>query len=202
MNLRFTEEFTGIGMKYLVVLAHPLKKSLCHHLLDNLVSNLELNGHQIQVKDLYSEKFIGELTETERKSYFSGAYDSCEVENDIRQLKEAEALVIIFPTWWFSFPAILKGWFDRVWVPGHAFEFSSSASPMLNLKEIKVITTLGASWWVDKFVMKSPIKRIIRDALMRNCTKNCEFSMLSLYNSENISDLALDKFIKKMGKII
>ena len=153
-------------MNCLVVLAHPLENSLCKYLAKKTIAHLESKGYQVTVKDLYSEGFNPVLTKDERESYYQSNFDNTMVQSDISQLKEAESLVLIFPTWWFSFPAILKGWFDRVWAPGYAYEHASDFGPIKqcleNLKEMKVITTLGSPWWVDFFILRKPVKKVLK----------------------------------------
>lgn len=189
-------------MNCLIVLAHPLENSLCKHLADKTIKHLENQGYQITVKCLYSEDFNPVLTKAERESYYQGSFDNQQIASDIEQLKQAESLVLIFPTWWFSFPAILKGWFDRVWAPGHAYKHASDYGPIEqclgNLKEMKVITTLGSPWWVDTFVMRKPVKKVLKLALLGACANNCKFSMLSLYQSEKLTKVQIDNFVNKI----
>ncbi|GAK87371.1 NAD(P)H oxidoreductase YRKL [Vibrio ponticus] len=135
-------------MKCLVVVAHPVKQSLCHHLSHEAINHLESKGYQVELLDLYQQEFEPSLSRAERESYYAANFDVDGVEQQIDQLKQAESLVLVFPTWWFGFPAILKGWFDRVWAPGHAYDHASdlgAIQPRLdNLKEVKIITTLGS----------------------------------------------------------
>lgn len=105
-------------MKCLVVVAHPLAESLCHVLCRVATDVLAAAGHEVEVLDLYEAGFAPALTETERASYYQTYFAREEVSREIDQLMAAEAIVLVFPTWWFGFPAILKGWFDRVWAPG------------------------------------------------------------------------------------
>lgn len=189
-------------MNCLVIVVHPLENSLCKYLAEKTTTHLKKKGYQVTVKDLYSEGFDPVLSKPERESYYQNKFDEYQVSGDIEQLKQAESLVLIFPTWWFSFPAILKGWFDRVWAPGHAYEHASDYGPikqcLSNLKEMKVITTLGSPWWVDTFVMRQPVKKVLKFALLGACTTNCKFKMLSLYNSEKLSKEKVNKFVGKI----
>lgn len=102
----------------------------------------------------------------ERESYYSNSYNQSEVSEQIKRLKEAEALIILFPTWWFGFPAMLKGWFDRVWSPSVAYNHASdlgAIKPLLdNLENVLVVTTLGSPWWVDRLIMRQPVKKVIK----------------------------------------
>ncbi|KXF81941.1 NAD(P)H-dependent oxidoreductase [Enterovibrio coralii] len=189
-------------MKCLVVLAHPQTSSLCHYLGDETIKHLTSKGYDVEVLDLYKQCFDPVLNLQERESYYKETFDVSSVASDIEQLKNAESLVLIFPTWWFGFPAILKGWFDRVWAPGHAYDHADdlgAIKPRLhNLKEVKVVTMLGSPWWVDKFVLWQPVKRILRIALLGACTKNCRFTMLSLYKSEDVSKERAKQFVEKI----
>jgi len=97
---------------------------------------------------------------------------------------------MVFPTWWFSFPAILKGWFDRVWAPTVAYDHATDYGPikprLVNLKKTLVITTLGAPWWVDYFILWRPVKRVIRFALLGACARGCSLKYLSFYKCEKL----------------
>lgn len=189
-------------MKCLVVVTHPLKDSLCHYLANKTIDHLASKGYEITLKDLYLEAFDPALSQSERQSYYQEFFDSSRLEADIAQLKETESLVLVFPTWWFGFPAMLKGWFDRVWAPTHAYNHASdlgAITPCLdNLKEVKVVTTLGSPWWVDFFILWKPIYRTLRIALLGACTKRCRFQMLSLYQCENASQSRIDRFVDKI----
>ena len=158
------------------------------------------------VEDLYEEKFEPALSVKERQSYYGESYDSSNVAAQVNRLQEAEALVLLFPTWWFGFPAMLKGWFDRVWVPGIAYDHASDfglIKPRLDsLRKVLVITTLGAPWWVDRVVMRQPLKRILKFALLGACAKDSKLKYLSLYNSEKLDEMKIEQFKSKIEKTL
>lgn len=189
-------------MKCLVVVSHPLKESLCHYLTAQTIEHLESKGYQVTLLDLYKSKFSPLLTTQERETYYQPYFDDSSLEQEIHQLKQAESLILVFPTWWFGFPAILKGWFDRVWAPGHAYNHASdlgAITPCLdNLQEVKVITILGSPWWVDKLILWQPVKRVLKIALLGACTKGCKFKMLSFYKSESASTSRVESFVQKI----
>jgi len=189
-------------LKTLLVIAHPQQNSLCRHLAQETKAHLQSRGYEITVKDLYKESFDPVLTAQERDSYYSDCFDVAEVENDIRQLQEAECLILLFPTWWFGLPAILKGWIDRIWVPGYAYlhaEDMTGIKPNLHkLKEVRVITTLGSPWWVDRFIMGRPVRKILKIGIVGACTSGCDFKMLSLYNSESLTEEKVQQFIARI----
>ena len=178
-------------MRCLIVIAHPLAESLCHRLAQTAIETLRDLGHDIQVIDLYQQDFAPALTMAERQSYYEGAFAAQAVQPQVEQLLWAEALVLVFPTWWFGFPAILKGWFDRVWAPGVAYDHASDFGPirprLAALKRVLAITTLGAAWWVDWLVLWRPVQRILKLAILGACAPSCRLQMLSCYKAETLS---------------
>jgi len=198
--------FQDRALKTLVVIAHPLKDSLCQHLAAKTIEQLKSKGHQVTVKDLYQEQFNPVLSETERQSYFDDKFYDTHSHLDIEQLKDTQSLILIFPTWWFGLPAILKGWIDRVWAPGHAYDHADDYGPIKplldNLKEMKVITTLGAPRWVDYLVLRRPVMKALKYGVRGACAKNCSFKMLSLYGSESLTEKKIIKFVNKIEKAL
>ncbi len=134
-------------MRCLVVVAHPLRESLCHLLAERAVSALRAGGHEVAVEDLCAGAFPPALTPAERASYYAGPFDGTAVRNEIDRLRSAEGLVLCFPTWWFGFPATLKGWFDRVWAPGvaydHADDLGAIRPRLTGLRQALAVTSLA-----------------------------------------------------------
>jgi len=193
-------------MKCLVVTTHPLSKSLCGALTEHVVNKLTSMNHEVVLEDLYAVNFDPLLTAAERESYYTGTYDASNIPDQVDRLQEAEALILLFPTWWFSFPAMLKGWFDRVWGPGIAYDHASDLGPIKprldNLRKVLVITTLGAPWWVDRLIMWRPVKRVVKIALLGACARKSTLNYLSLYKSEKLSNENVAGFKHKIDKIL
>jgi putative NADPH-quinone reductase len=189
-------------MKILVVTAHPLKNSLCELFSETVTSRLNNMGHEVQLENLYQKQFDPVLSIDERISYYKESYDSSKVAPEVEKLINSDALVLIFPTWWFSFPAILKGWFDRVWAPTIAYDHANDYGPIRpklnNLKKTFVVTTLGAPWWVDSIILRRPVKRTLRFALLGACAKKCKLKFLSFYKCESIDSVRIDKQLHKI----
>lgn len=163
-------------------------------------------GHEVQIEDLYESGFSPPLTIAERQSYYHASFDAAAVQPQIERLLAAEALILVFPTWWFGFPAILKGWFDRVWAPGIAYDHASDLGPikprLYNLRRALAVTSLGSPWWVDRFVMRQPLKRILSTALFGVCAPTCRFEMLSLYKAENLAAKEVQAFCSRLQKAL
>lgn len=191
-------------MRCLVIHAHPLDKSLTRHFLDVANATLAGAGHSVELLDLYPSDFDPRLTVHERASYYTQAYDRTGIEAEAKQLERAETLVLIFPTWWFGLPAILKGWFDRVFAPGIAFDHSANFGPIKprlgNLRQVVVITTLGSPWWVDWFVMRRPVRRILKTAIIGSCAPSARFHYLPFYAAESPDGHRLARFSQRIAR--
>ena len=144
-------------MKCLVVIAHPVADSLCHSLAQSAIQALRESGHDVEVEDLCQAGFSPSLSVSGRRSYYLSPFDMSAVQPQAERLLAAEALVLVFPTWWFGFPAVLKGWFDRVWAPGIAYDHASDLGPIKprlhKLRRGLAITSLGSPWWVDRLLL-------------------------------------------------
>ena len=120
-------------MNVLIVFAHPNRHSFNGRLLDHAVQTLSDEGHEVRVSDLYAMGFkavadIHDFTNVGDESAFdvqkeqARAYREGNLPEGVREEHEkliwADAVIFQFPLWWNSVPAILKGWFDRVLVPG------------------------------------------------------------------------------------
>lgn len=189
-------------MQCLVVKAHPLAESLCSSLTRTVLETLEHGGHTVVLEDLYAEGFDPALSRAERASYYDGPYAVGAVQNQVERLLAAEAIVLVFPTWWFGFPAILKGWFDRVWAPGVAYDHADGFGPikprLTHLRRLLVVTTLGSPGWVDRLILRQPVKRILKRAIIGTCAPGCRVEMVSFYRSEKPDPLQVARFSKKV----
>ena len=194
----------AFNMKCLVVVAHPVTDSLCHSLAQSAIQALTEAGHTVQVEPLYQNEFSPSLTASERQSYYHLPFDSSAVQPQVSHLLSAEALVLVFPTWWFGFPAILKGWFDRVWAPGIAYDHATDLGPITprlhKLRRALAITSLGSPWWVDRLLLRQPVKRVLKTALIGTCAPACRFEMVSLYKAERLSPDEVEAFCSRIER--
>ncbi|MBE7421736.1 MAG: NAD(P)H-dependent oxidoreductase [Zoogloeaceae bacterium] len=193
-------------MKCLLVTAHPLAGSLCGHLAECAALALAATGHEVLHEDLYAQGFSPALSAAERRSYYTAHFDDAAVAQQAARLREAEVLVLVFPTWWFGFPAMLKGWFDRVWGPGIAYDHADDLGrirPRLHrLRHVLAVTTLGSPWWVDWFILRRPVRRVLKTALLGTCAPACRFEMLSLYRSEKLAPETVTAFARRIARTI
>ncbi|VVE06797.1 NAD(P)H dehydrogenase [Pandoraea aquatica] len=123
-------------MNVLIVYAHPQPRSLNGALRDFAVQHLEAAGHHVQVSDLYAMQWKTTIDEhdapqrdpaepfhasLDSKQAFVDGTQSVDIAREQEKLRWADTVIFQFPLWWFSMPAIMKGWFDRVYAYGFAY---------------------------------------------------------------------------------
>ena len=187
-------------MKILVLYAHPVEKSFNATLHRTIVGRLTAKGHSVDDLDLYAEDFDPRLTRAERLAYHDlrGPHDA--VDPYVRRLLAAEALVLSFPVWNYGFPAILKGFFDRVFLPGVSFRMvDGKAMPTLhNISKVAAVTTYGGSWF-RAVLMGNPPKKLVNRMLRATVKPGAPVSYLAHY-SMNLSTLeSREKFMAKVA---
>ena len=109
-------------MRISVIVAHPNPKSFNHAIAEAAVAELKAAGHQVAYHDLHAEKFDPLLPASEfpQKAALPPA-----IEAQVREMAEADGVIVVHPNWWSQPPAILKGWLDRVLRPGAAYKFGA-----------------------------------------------------------------------------
>ena len=186
-----------------LVLSHPLTGSLNARLACGIEANIRARGLAVDRLDLYASGFEPALTAEERRAYYGDIRPENSPTDLQRRLTDAQHLVLVFPTWWFAPPAMLKGWFERVWAPGIAFEQGTPIRPLLtNLKSILVVTTLGSPFWFDVAIARQPVKQTLRAGLFTSCAPQARFHMLSLHSAENVDAARLARFESRIAKTI
>ena len=122
--------------------------------------------------DLHDDGFDPTLTLDERLGQFEPPESKAVVTPYAEHLRWAEAIVFVYPTWWSGPPALLKGWFDRVWVSGLAYNPPNGTNHitarLTNIRRLMVVTTHGSSKWVNA-VQGEPGKRVMFRALRLMC---------------------------------
>ncbi len=150
-------------MRVLHLYCHPLPESFHGALRAAVGRGLARAGHEVDLLDLYAEGFDPVLGAEERRGYHDVARNRRGLERHVERLQAAEALVVQFPTWCFGPPAMLKGFFDRLFLPGVAFDLSEPerVRPLLgNIGKIAGVVTYGrprlAAWY-----MGDPPRRLV-----------------------------------------
>lgn len=193
-------------MRILLVLAHPLQESFAASVALMARETLEASGHVVDLLDLYAEDFDPRLSNTERGGYFDVAYDTSAVAGIVDRLKAADGLVLVFPQWWFNFPAILKGFFDRVFAPGVAFTHDVAGGrivPQLtNIRLLYALTTTGSPWWLVHFYMGNPVRRLLKRGIANFCSRKLVFRMMSLHDMDRATEARRKAHLERIRKAL
>jgi putative NADPH-quinone reductase len=152
-------------VKVLVVSAHPVPDSFLAAARTRALAGLHSAGHEVRHLDLYERDFDPRLSLERWRGHLDPPHSKPDIAEDVAALREATALVLIYPAWYSTQPAMLKGWFDRVLTSGVAFSLSPGqqgiSSELRHLRRLAVVTTHGASKWVNS-VQGEPGKRTLR----------------------------------------
>lgn len=148
-------------MQVLIVFAHPEQRSLQASLLNVTIASLEKHGHTVKVSDLYAMDWYPSITESDFPGHEAGtrfqpirsaadAFTAGQLAADITseqaKVMWADMIILQFPLWWYSMPAIMKGWMDRVLNKKFAvFSGGESTKGPLQGKKALIITTVGAT---------------------------------------------------------
>jgi NAD(P)H dehydrogenase (quinone) len=184
-------------MRALVVYCHPRKTSFTGAVRDVVVQKLEGVGADVRVLDLYARGFDPVLTAAEHDGYEACPDNCAPVESDVADIRWCDALIFIYPTWWYGLPAVLKGWLDRVFLPDVAFLMPDSENTTIrpglqHITRLGVFTTCGASWWLTQFV-GAPGKRTI----LRGIGVLCAKPLKKVFAAHYLMDSSTDKSRKK-----
>ena len=163
-------------MNILIVLAHPGNGSFNHAIADIVVKALQDADHTVIFHDLYRERFDPLLSTLEIPK---NALLSPVINKHCTEAVSADGIIIIHPNWWGQPPAILKGWVDRIFRPGIAYEFKEGDSGegvpigLLQAKTALVFTTSNTSPERERAIFGDPLETL---------WKNCIFGLCGITN--------------------
>jgi len=190
-----------MGKKILIINGHPFKESLNFALAEAYKKGAAKSGAEIKEINIADLQFNANLQYGYRKR--------TELEPDLleswEKIKWAEHLVFVFPIWWGGMPAMLKGFFDRLFLPGFAFQYRENSvwwDKLLTGKSAHIIATMDTPYWYFRLVSGNPginqFKRTILQFCGINPVKVTVFSPI-----KNIKQETLKKYLdnsEKLGK--
>jgi putative NADPH-quinone reductase len=187
-------------MRFLVVYAHPVDDSFQSAIHRHVVAGLAEAGHDVDDCDLYAERFQPVLTRDEWRLYHDVGPNRRDVEPHVDRLLRAEGLVFVFPTWWYGAPAILKGYIDRVWLPGVAFEVVDGRTrPRLgHIIRYAVVTTYGSPWWFNRLVLPDPARATFKRCIPHLISGAAKKLWLAQYGLDYIDHAPREAFLRKV----
>jgi NAD(P)H dehydrogenase (quinone) len=194
-------------MRLLVVYCHPDPESYGAALRQAAIGALKEAGHELREIDLYAEGFDPVFSRDEKRTYLSDTAANIRgVGAHVDALRWAEGWVVIYPTWFYGAPAMLKGWLERVWLPGVAFRIASARQRIIGgeLRNIRLfvgITTSGSPWWWLK-VIGDPGRSLFMKGLRPLYARHCRMTWLQLYNMNHATGYERDAFVGKVVRAL
>jgi NAD(P)H dehydrogenase (quinone) len=172
------------------------------------MTGLETAGHAVAMIDLYADKFNAVLSREEHRAYLSDApvLDDRAAQYG-RMLRAAEIVVFVYPTWWSGLPAILKGWMEKVLVPGVGFTFNARGHVRPGLTHVTHIVGISTYGSPRTYVaaINDNGRRIITRAFRMSCGVRTRTSWMGLYAMDTRTDSEraafLDRIDRKLSSI-
>lgn len=157
-----------MSKKVLIILGHPNKDTFCGSLAESYKKGAVKSGAEVReifVSDLKFDPIL-----------HRGYKEIQELEPDLVRAQElikwAEHLVFVYPTWWATMPALLKGFFDRVFLPGFAFKYRENSpfwDKYLTGKSARVIVTMDAPAWYNFLVYGNAGQKAVKRGTLQFC---------------------------------
>lgn len=152
----------------LIISAHPDPESFCSALAQSYYKGALISGAEVDLINLSELKFNPILK--------YGYHKRTELEPDLieaqKKIRAANHLVFVYPTWWGTFPALLKGFIDRVFLPGFAFQYKEDSvfwEKKLKGKSARLITTMDSPKWYYRFVYRNAGHHAMKKAFLNFC---------------------------------
>ncbi|MFA5886563.1 MAG: NAD(P)H-dependent oxidoreductase [Patescibacteria group bacterium] len=187
-------------IKFLIIYAHPSHVGHHGYLLEQLQTKLKTKNIEATLIDLYAINYEPILKDSELYSSGRRAVSEENLEFQ-KQIKEANCLVFIYPTWWQNMPAILKGFIDRVFTAEFAFVYKNGLPVgLLKGKKAAIFTAAGGPRWYSLFLTNNSAVSILTKYVLNFCalkTKGFYFGSAKL-----LDEMAKNKLQKIADKMI
>ena len=191
-------------MKTLIIYAHPNTPGHCPHILKEIEEHLQEEDADYELLDLYKMKYDPILHEDEH--YTTGEREISDQNKDIQKsIQDSDRMIFIYPVWWNSMPAILKGFFDKVLTPHFAFKFTpfkvlgqSLPKKLLSGKKAALFMTTGSQWWIFHFILHQRAVSIAAKDTLGFC--GIKAKAFPVYGATQLTDkhmITIKKTVKK-----
>jgi len=189
-------------VRVLIVYAHPLETSFVAGAHALVVETLKARGWEVDDLDLYAERFDPILSRDQMLSYVDPSRNTREVEGYVARLRAADGLVLVFPVWFDGLPAIMQGFFQRVFLPGVSIIIDENGlfHPNLwNLKRMAAVCAYGEKR-SDVGRKGDPPRRFVRDNIGALIEPKGRFEYLALYDMNFSLPSRRAAFLKRVAR--
>jgi NAD(P)H dehydrogenase (quinone) len=188
----------------LVIYCHPLEESFVAAVRDRVVDALGRGGAEVRLTDLYGEGFDPCFNATDRANHLVAGADPS-LARHVSDLLWCDTLVLVYPTWWSGQPAMLKGWIDRVWVRGVAWELPDGGNRLVprltNVRRLVAVTSHGSSKWVNVIEGEGG-KRTLTRSLRSLCHPLARTTWLSLYDIDRSTPAQRAGYLTRVDRVL
>lgn len=194
-------------MRVLIVFCHPSGESFGAALFARAREVLAAAGHELRCLDLYAMEFDPVLSRGELESYLADTgRNVAGLRDHVEAMRWAEALVLVFPTWMYGPPAMLKGWMERVWLPGVAFEVAKGRGAratgcLRNIRHLVVVTTSGSPWWWLRLI-RDPGRSMLARGHRVLFHPRCRVRWLQLYGMNHATAAQRAGFLARVERTL
>lgn len=189
-------------MQALVIYAHPNPASFNAAITAVVKEELEKKGVEVKVKDLYAMNFNPVLSKEDFDGFHTGNIPA-DIKREQEDVKNADVIIMIAPVWWYSVPAIMRGYMDRVFSLGFAYEYTENGPRgLLTGKKGLVITTAGAE---EKVAQATGLDKVIDWGIAQALFGFCGFSEYRskiFYAVTTVSDEERKNMLSEVRKLI
>ena len=189
-------------MRVMVVFAHPVETSFNAAIHKVVVEALRGRGHEVDDCDLYAESFPAIMSRADRLLYHDIPANRALAKPWIERLEKAQALVMVFPTWVFAPPAILKGFLEKVFVPGVAFELVDGKvrGALRHLRKVGGVSTYGGTRW-RAFLAGDPPRKLFSRSLRAYVGPGVPISYLGCYDMNRNGKPEVEAFLDRVRAV-
>lgn len=189
-------------MNTLVIHCHPDPDSFTSAVRERVLAALATARHDVRLTDLYAEDFDPVLGAEEHRRHRQPGADAT-VTQHADDLAWAQQLVLVYPTWWSGQPAMLKGWIDRVWVCGVAWDLPHGSSRVRGrlhgMRRIVAVTTHGSSKFVN--AVEGEIgKRALKRTLRPLCGRRARVRWVAMYGIDTAPATKRAAFLERVTR--
>ncbi|MDD3740128.1 MAG: NAD(P)H-dependent oxidoreductase [Bacteroidales bacterium] len=159
-------------MRALIIYANYKEPSFTSSIRDVLADTFHQNGHEVVIRDLYEIKFNPVLSKKDLESIANEVFP-IDIMNEQKFIQWADLICFVYPVWWSGMPAILKGYIERVFVMGYAFEFKGNeVIPLLKNKKVAIFNTTSPKNIYQSEESFKALNIITKDCIFGFCGMN------------------------------
>lgn len=186
-------------MQILIINGHPDKESLCFQLAKNYQNGALEAGKSCRLINLADQNFSLNL----KHGYRQRTQLEPDLLNIWNEILKANHLVFVYPTWWGTYPALLKGFIDRLFLPGLAFSYRNNSllwDKHLKGKTARLIVTMDTPKWYYRLVFKSPGHNSMKKGILEFCGVK-PVKITSFGPVKTASENQIKNWLKEVDKI-